>query len=115
VLVTTHYMDEAGECGRLVVMAGGRVVAEGTAAEITGGARVTVVQTDKWASAFDALENAGLPAALVGRSLRVPGTDPAAVRHALGPLPAQVSEAPATLEERFLQLTLASSRANGTG
>src|SRR6266568_8872199 len=34
VLVTTHYMEEAQECGRLVVMADGRVVAEGTAAQI---------------------------------------------------------------------------------
>src|SRR5260221_11861358 len=36
VLVTTHYMEEAQECGRLVIMADGRVVATGTAAEIVG-------------------------------------------------------------------------------
>src|SRR5690349_5435406 len=36
VLITTHYMDEAGECDRLAVMAAGRVVAAGTAQEITG-------------------------------------------------------------------------------
>ena len=45
VLVSTHYMDEAGECGRLVIMADGRVVAAGTAAQITGDARVSVVET----------------------------------------------------------------------
>ncbi len=111
VLVTTHYMDEAGECGRLVVMADGRVVAQGTAAEVTGDARVTVVQAADWAAAFSALEAAGLPAALAGRTLRVPGAPAAAVQAALGGLPAQLSEAPATLEERFFQLTAAGGEA----
>src|SRR5262245_14341128 len=45
VLVTTHYMDEAQECDRLMVMADGRVVAEGTAGQLVGDARVTVVET----------------------------------------------------------------------
>ncbi len=105
VLVTTHYMDEAGECGRLVIMADGRVVAEGTAQQVTGDTQVTVVQAADWAAAFSALEAAGLPAALAGRTLRVPGVPVAAVRAALGGLTAQLSEAPATLEERFFQLT----------
>jgi len=113
VLVTTHYMDEAQECDRLMVMADGRVVAEGTAGQIVGDARVTAVETveaGSWARAFAALEAAGLPAALVGRTLRVPGADPAGVRRALGPIEASVTGAPATLEERFFELTLASSR-----
>jgi ABC-2 type transport system ATP-binding protein/ribosome-dependent ATPase len=111
VLVTTHYMDEAGECDRLMVMADGRVVAAGTAGQIIGGARVIVVETGSWAAAFAALEAAGLPATLVGRTLRVPGADPADVRRALGPVEASVTVAPATLEERFFELTLSSSRA----
>jgi ABC-2 type transport system ATP-binding protein len=111
VLVTTHYMDEAQECDRLMVMADGRVVAEGTAGQIVGDARVTVVETGSWAPAFAALEAAGLPAALVGRTLRVPGAEPADVRRALGPIEASVTDAPATLEERFFELTLTSSRA----
>ncbi len=115
VLVTTHYMDEAGECGRLVIMAGGRVVAEGSASQIIGDARVTAVQTRDWAPAFSALEAAGLRAALVGRSLRVPDATPAAVRQALGDITARVADAPATLEERFFQLTLASSRTEAAG
>jgi hypothetical protein len=107
-------MDEAGECGRLVIMAAGRVVATGTAAEIIGDARVSVVETGAWASAFAALEAAGLPVALAGRALRVPGASPAVVRQALGPVAARVSELPATLEERFFQITAAgpSSEAN---
>ena len=106
VLVTTHYMDEAGECDRLVIMAAGRVVARGTVPEIVGDAQVSVVESGAWAEAFGALEAAGLPAALVGRTLRVPGAAPDAVRRALRDLPATVTSAPATLEERFFQLTL---------
>jgi len=109
-LVTTHHMDEAEECDRLVVMAEGRLVAEGTVADIVGDARVVVVQTEEWQRAFEAIESAGLAAALVGRTLRVPGATPAVVEHALGEVPATVAEAAATLEERFLELTLFGSR-----
>jgi ABC-2 type transport system ATP-binding protein/ribosome-dependent ATPase len=109
-LVTTHHMDEAEECDRLVVMADGRVVAEGTVEEIVGGSRVVVVDTERWEDAFSALEGAGMTAALVGRTLRVPGGDPGAVARALRDVPTRVDEAPATLEERFLELTLAGGR-----
>ncbi len=105
-LVTTHHMDEAEECDRLVVMADGRVVAEGTVADIVGDTRVAVVRTGEWERAFEALEAHGMAAALVGRTLRVPGVDPQAVSRVLGDVPAEVSEARATLEERFLQLTV---------
>jgi ABC-2 type transport system ATP-binding protein/ribosome-dependent ATPase len=105
-LVTTHHMEEAEECDRLVVMAEGRVVADGTVAQIVGDTRVSVVRTDEWERAFEALETYGMSAALVGRTLRVPGVDPAEVARALGDVPAEVDEAAATLEERFLQLTL---------
>jgi ABC-2 type transport system ATP-binding protein len=115
VLITTHYMDEAGECDRLAVMAAGRVVAAGTAREITGEAQVTVVEAESWAPAFGALEQAGLPVALVGRTLRVPGAPPAQVSRALGAVPARVRSAPATLEERFFQLTLTSSATEAPG
>jgi len=109
VLVTTHHMDEAAECDRLVVMAEGRVVAEGQVAEIVGDAQVTVVETADWTAAFDAVERAGAAAALVGRTVRVPGASPSDVRRMLGDLEAKVNAAPATLEERFLQLTLSAS------
>jgi ABC-2 type transport system ATP-binding protein len=113
VLVTTHQMEEAQECDRLVVMAAGRVVASGRVAEIVSGAQVTIVDTQDWAAAFAAVEAAGLPAALVGRTLRIPGTPPDAVRDALGALPARLYEAPATLEERFLELTRAQPDVSG--
>jgi len=71
------------------------------------------VEAGSWATAFGALEAAGLPVALVGRTLRVPGAPPDAVRRALGDLPAAVTSAPATLEERFFELTLSSGQTEG--
>jgi ABC-2 type transport system ATP-binding protein len=107
VLVTTHYMEEAGECGRLVIMADGAVVAAGTASDIIGSSQATLVEARSWADAFSRLEAAGLPVALAGRGLRVAGADPAAVERALGGLPgATVRPVPATLEERFFELVL---------
>jgi ABC-2 type transport system ATP-binding protein len=107
VLVTTHYMEEAEECDRLVVMAAGRVVASGTAAEIVGDRQVVVVACDAWAQAFAAVEAAGLSAALVGTTLRIPDAQPAEVERALGDIAARARTAPATLEERFFQLASA--------
>lgn len=109
VLVTTHYMEEAQECGRLVIMADGRVVAQGTSAEIVGSRQVVVVEAESWAAAFGALDRSGLQVALAGRGLRVPSADPADVRRALGDLPAVVRQVPATLEERFFELSQQSS------
>jgi ABC-type multidrug transport system ATPase subunit len=111
VLVTTHHLEEAGECDRLVIMAGGSVVAEGTATEIIGSARVAVVTAPSWTAAFTAVEQAGLPVALAGRSLRVPGVAAGQVRQALGGIDAQVADAPATLEERFFELALPGAQA----
>lgn len=105
VLVTTHSMQEAQECDRLVMMAAGRCVAQGSAAGIVGDAEVTTVDCDDWPRALRALETAGLRAALVGRSLRVPGAEAGSVRAALAGLPVVLGRSPATLEERFVELS----------
>jgi ABC-2 type transport system ATP-binding protein len=120
VLVTTHYMEEASECDRLVVLAGGRVVAGGTPAEVIGNATVTVVTAPAWQAAFRKLEEHGLAATLAGATLRVPA-GPDQVRRALAAEPpagemgpaVHVGTAPATLEERFFQLV--QSGAGGEG
>ena len=43
VLVTTHYMDEAEYCDRLLIMVAGRVAAAGTPAEVKAQHRVTSI------------------------------------------------------------------------
>ena len=113
VLVTTHHLDEAGNCDRLVLMAGGRIVAEGTLGDIVGAGTAVAVRTRQWDEAFAALAEAGLPAALVGRDLRVPGSDAQGVRAALaaGNVHAEVAVVPATFEETFVRLARASDDA----
>jgi ABC-type multidrug transport system ATPase subunit len=106
VLVTTHYMEEAGECGRLVIMADGAVVAQGSQRDIVGSSQVVQVEAESWAAAFGVLERSGLQVALAGRGLRVLGADPDRVRLALGDVRAKVAQVPATLEERFFELTV---------
>jgi len=109
VLVTTHYMDEARQADRLVLMAGGRVVAEGQESCIVGASRAVAVRTADWSGAFTALEAAGLAASLAGRDVRLPGSDPEQVRRVLAAagVAAEVSSVPATLEEAMV---LASGR-----
>jgi ABC-2 type transport system ATP-binding protein len=106
VLVTTHHMEEAAYCDRLVVLVSGRVAATGTMREIVGSAMAVEVRSDRWVEAFTVLRSAGLPVALAGRKLRVPGADPWAVRSALerGGVAADASWVPATFEETFVML-----------
>jgi ABC-type multidrug transport system ATPase subunit len=109
VLVTTHHLDEAGECDRLVLMARGRVVAEGTLSGIVGDGTAVAVRAGRWDQAFAALDASGLSAALVGRDLRVPGGDLPAVRAALdgAGVSADLRVVPATIEETFVRLASA--------
>ena len=106
VLVTTHHMSEAEQCDRIVVLAGGRVVAGGTLEEIIGRDRVVAVRSDEWAAVFEALDDAGFSASLVGATVHVIGASPDAVErtltaHGIG---AHVSDAPATFEEAFVRV-----------
>jgi len=109
-IVTTHNMEEAEECSRLVVLASGRVVAAGTAAEIVGPARTAVVHAADWAAALRRLEAARIHAVLSGQTLRVPDRPASDVAQALAGLPARVSDEPATLEERFFGLAAAGAQ-----
>ena len=59
VLVSTHYMDEAEQADRLVVMADGLVVAEGSVTDVIGGRQTVEVVTDHWSEAFMALDRGG--------------------------------------------------------
>ena len=108
VLVTTHHLSEAEQCDRLVVLASGRVVAAGTLDEVVGDATAVEVRTPTWEAAFTTLDLAGLPVSLVGRSLRVPGADPARVGRLLADagVQAEVASVAASFEETFVTLAL---------
>ena len=71
VLVTTHNMEEAEQCDHLVVMADGKVVTSGTAAEIIGGRKVTEVRCKDWSRAFRLLDANGFSVQGHGPALRV--------------------------------------------
>ncbi|MFH8256013.1 ABC transporter ATP-binding protein [Streptomyces roseolus] len=103
VLVTTHYMQEAQQCDRLILMSRGRAVASGTERDIIGDTRACEVDTPHWAEAFAALDRAGLPVTLAGRRVRLADTPPDTVRDALttAKISAHVHEVTATLEEKM--------------
>jgi ABC-2 type transport system ATP-binding protein/ribosome-dependent ATPase len=106
VLVTTHFMSEASQCDRLVVLVAGRVAAAGSVAGIIGDIRTVVVHSPAWERAFVALDDAGLPLAVVGRALRLADADPTQVRSVLAAagVAADLELAPATFDEAFVTL-----------
>jgi ABC-2 type transport system ATP-binding protein len=109
VLVTTHHLEEARECDRLVMMSAGRVVARGPLDEIVGDRTTVAVTTPDWPAAYTALAHAGLPAALVGRDLRVPGSDLPGVQAILDAahIEAGLRSTRSTFEETFVALARA--------
>jgi ABC-2 type transport system ATP-binding protein len=90
VLVSTHYMDEAERCKRIVYLSGGRIVVQGTAEDVVRRAGVIAFET----SGEDVDEIARLlrgaagvdGAAVFGHRLRVAGTDRGALQRAFASL-----------------------------
>ena len=111
VLVTTHYMQEAQQCDRLLLMSDGKLVDQGSEADIIGSTKALAVRTDDWAPTFAALNAAGVPVILDGRAVRVADTDPARVRTVLAAagIDAAIEPVPATIEERMLVLARAAA------
>ena len=105
VLVTTHNMEEAEQCDRLVVMAGGRVIAEGTVAEVIGDRQVVQVRCNGWQQVFSMLDAEGLVVQVQGDVLRVPASredvEELLERHGLR---GEVRSVPANLEEAFVSI-----------
>ncbi|MCB2176509.1 MAG: ABC transporter ATP-binding protein [Actinomycetales bacterium] len=106
VLITTHYMQEAQQCDRLLLMAGGRLVGSGSEEDVVGGTTAVEVRTERWADAFAALEPTGAAVTLSGRSVRVADGDEATLRAVLAQagVPAELVSVPATIEERMAVL-----------
>src|SRR5690348_13006575 len=91
VLVSTHYMDEAERCNRIVYLAEGRIVVQGSSDEVVQRAGLVIFET-----VGDDIDDAtrrirrmpGVEAAAVfGHALRVAGGDRAALQKAVDAFP----------------------------
>jgi ABC-type multidrug transport system ATPase subunit len=111
VLVSTHYMDEAERCQRIVYLSGGKLIVDGTSENVVNDAGLVVFETEgshlgdlaKRARAMPGLESA----TVIGRKLRIVGTNHAAVLHAvavLGEPDTHWEEAAARLDDVFIHL-----------
>jgi ABC-2 type transport system ATP-binding protein len=112
VLVSTHYMDEAERCDRVVFINLGRIVARGSVAEVIAhsGLFTFIVEGEGARALAEKLQNVpGVEfVAFFGAALHVSGRDRAALQRALEPFrggssPA-IHEAPPSLEDVFIQL-----------
>jgi ABC-2 type transport system ATP-binding protein/ribosome-dependent ATPase len=106
VLVTTHHMEEAEQCDRVVMMATGRAVAEGTASGIAGSVESVEIEVADWRTALVALERAGFQPTLLGSHLRVTGVDADRIDYTLtrAGLTATTKAVPAGFEDAFVAL-----------
>ena len=104
VLVSTHHMDEAEECDRVVLMAAGSKVAEGAVREVIGQARTVAVAGDIGGEALAAISDEGGTVLSTGSGWRIVGLDVDGVRRVVG-AEAGVEEVPATFEEAFVALS----------
>jgi ABC-2 type transport system ATP-binding protein len=120
ILVTTHYLDEAEYCNRLCLINQGRMIADGTPAQVRALARATALNV------VCSPLNRGLVAllsrpelgetAIYGGSLRVVAPDPDSARSIIPGLLAgadvrleSITEDAPTLEDAFVQLVRDSS------
>jgi ABC-2 type transport system ATP-binding protein len=112
VLVSTHYMDEAERCDRIVYINLGTIVARGTVQDVISqsGLYTFVAEGESARSLVQKLH--GQPGvqfvSFFGAALHVSGQDHAALEKALAPYQGQqglrVFEAQPSLEDVFIQL-----------
>jgi len=112
VLVSTHYMDEAERCDRIVYINLGTIVARGTVAEVIAksGLYTFIIEGEgARALAGEIHGAAGVEfVAFFGTALHVSGHDRQALEKALAPFRARaglvIHDAPPSLEDVFIQL-----------
>jgi ABC-type multidrug transport system ATPase subunit len=86
VLVSTHYMDEAERCGRIVYLSDGKIVVQGTPDEVANGSGLVTFEAtgpglDQAAQALRAMPGVE-SAAVFGSALHIAGMDRAALTRA---------------------------------
>ena len=112
VLVSTHYMDEAERCDRIVFISVGSIVARGTVAEIIAGSGLVTFTVEGDGARQLAEKLRGLPGVVFvsffGALLHVSGYDRALLEAALAPYrhdpDLAIRETPPSLEDVFIQL-----------
>jgi ABC-type multidrug transport system ATPase subunit len=110
VLVSTHYMDEAERCNRIVYLANGRIVVQGSADDVSR--QSGLITFEATGSGIDAAARAlrrmgGTEAAAVfGHALHVAGTDRAALEQAIALLDDDLkwTEVAPRLEDVFIHM-----------
>jgi len=112
VLVSTHYMDEAERCDRVVYISLGTIVARGTVSEVLkrSGLFTFIIEGEDVRSLEQELR--GKPGiefvAFFGTALHVSGKDRKALEQAMAPYQGRprlkIYEAPPSLEDVFIQL-----------
>ncbi len=112
VLVSTHYMDEAERCDRIVYISVGNIKARGTVADIIASSGLITFTVEGEGARALAARLRGLPGvvfvAFFGALLHVSGYDRALLETALAPyrhdLNLTIRETPPSLEDVFIQL-----------
>ena len=111
VLVSTHYMDEAERCQRVVYLAGGRLIVQGSAAEVVRGAHLVTFEATGAEIDHAVRRLRGMPgvetAAVFGGALRIAGMDRAALQAAiagLGGAPLAWREVEPRLDDVFIHM-----------
>jgi len=123
VLVSTHYMDEAERCHRIVYIAYGKIIARGTVPEVIAQSGLTTIVVTGGDAAKIARRLKGMDGveqvASFGTDLHVVGTDPArlkaSVDAAIAGTGAKAADDATILEDVFIRLmgTAADNFANG--
>ncbi len=109
IVLTTHYLDEAARlCDRLVIMDNGRILVEGTPADLVREhAGREIVEVEKSGEVESCLQDLGIAYELAGDMIQVATESSRDIARVLLDRcrPEIVTTRPATLEDVFLKLT----------
>ena len=109
IVLTTHYLDEAARlCDRLVIMDNGRILVEGTPADLVREyAGREIVEVERSEDIISCLRNLGISYEVAGDMIQVATESSRDIARILLDRcrPEKVTTRPATLEDVFLKLT----------